>query len=337
MLTEKINGAGAEVPPLGQSSEVLADRAGALRRATIGFFVYLAVLAAVFGIPLLELTQYALNSQLFSHVLLVPFIFAYLVWIGRHTLPNLASRAPVASAITFALGLATVAAWLMVQISGVELARNDSLALSTLAFVLLALGGLFFFLGGLAAPRFGFAIAFLAFMVPFPGFVIEAIETFFQHTSALAAYGFIQLAGTPVFREGLVLHVPGLSVEVAPECSGIRSSLVLFMTSILAGHLLLRTAWKRAAFVGAVIPIGIARNALRIFTLVMACLYIDPSMISGPLHKRGGTPFFLLSLIPLFAMLLLLRRSERGLPDETSSPLGDAPPVAAERRTEGSK
>jgi exosortase/archaeosortase family protein len=100
-------------------------------------------------------------------------------------------------------------------------------------------------------------------------------------------------------------------MEVADECSGIRSSLVLFITSLLAGHLFLNTPWKRAVLTLVVIPIAIVRNGFRIFTIGMLCVHIDPSMINSPIHKRGGPLFFALSLIPFFLLLAWLRRTER--------------------------
>src|ERR1043166_6364619 len=108
-------------------------------------------------------------------------------------------------------------------------------------------------------------------MVPFPEVVQRAIETFRQHSSAWVAYLFIKLSGTPVLKQGMGLQLPGFALEVAPECSGIHSSLVLFITSLLAGHLFLRSPWKKAVLGLAVIPLGIVRNGFRILTISMLC------------------------------------------------------------------
>ena len=68
----------------------------------------------------------------------------------------------------------------------------------------------------------------------------------------------------------------GLSVHVGPECSGIRSSFVLFITSLLAGHLFLRSGWNRLWLAVFVIPLGIVRNAFRVFVLSMLSVHVDP-------------------------------------------------------------
>jgi exosortase/archaeosortase family protein len=106
-------------------------------------------------------------------------------------------------------------------------------------------------------------------------------------------------------------QLPGFSMEVAPECSGIQSSLVLFLTSLLAGHLFLRTPWKRAVLILAVIPLGILRNGFRIFTIGQLCMRLGPEMIHSPIHRQGGPVFFALSLMPFFLLLIVLWKSDQ--------------------------
>jgi exosortase C (VPDSG-CTERM-specific) len=188
---------------------------------------------------------------------------------------------------------------------------EDYLAWMTFAFYSLLVGGGLLFLGGRNMRVLAFPAAVLVFIVPFPVAVTKALEWFFQHTSADAAHALFGLVGQTLLREGLMFHLPGMSIEVAEECSGIRSSLVLFITSLLAGHLFLRSPWRRAALALAVIPLGIIRNGFRIFTIAMLSSHVDPDIIRSPLHKRGGPLFFLLSLVPFFLLLVWLRKSEQ--------------------------
>jgi exosortase/archaeosortase family protein len=97
---------------------------------------------------------------------------------------------------------------------------------------------------------------------------------------------------------------------VAPECSGIRSTLVLFITSLVAGQLFLRSRWKRALFALAVIPLGIFRNAFRIVTIGELCIHVDPGFIDSPIHHRGGPIFFVISMVPFILLLYYLRKAE---------------------------
>jgi exosortase len=145
-------------------------------------------------------------------------------------------------------------------------------------------------------------------MAPIPTPIVTMMESALQHASAELAYIFIKISGIPIFRSGLSFHMPGISMSVAPQCSGIRSTIVLFLTSLVAGHLFIRKAWGRWFLVLFVIPLGIARNAFRILVLAYLCVRIDPSYIDSPIHHQGGPIFFVLSLIPFGIVLFLLRR-----------------------------
>lgn len=194
---------------------------------------------------------------------------------------------------------------------GHALARDDYLFLTVLPYVLLLAAGGFVFLGAGMMRALTFPWVFLVFMVPFPVAVIDGIETFLQYASAEAAHLLFAIGGTPYLRDGLRFDLPGISVEVARECSGIRSSLVLFITSLLAGHMFLRSGWKRAALALAVVPLGILRNGFRVFTIGMLSANVDVGIIDSALHRRGGPIFFVLSLIPFLGLLWWLRWLER--------------------------
>lgn len=161
-------------------------------------------------------------------------------------------------------------------------------------------------------------------MIPFPAFLTEWIEIFFQHTSAYATHAMLAVSGAPMRADGFVFAFPEFSVVVARECSGIRSSLVLFLVSLYAGHLFLKTPWKKVALATLVIPLSIIRNGFRITTLSLLSAYDDPGWLESPLHHRGGPVFFALSLVPFFLVLLLLRRSERVRDPEEPQPPGTA-------------
>ena len=116
--------------------------------------------------------------------------------------------------------------------------------------------------------------------------------------------------GTPLVRHGRVFELPGIVLQVAQECSGIHSSLVLLITSLIGAQLFLRTWWGRIALVAFVIPLAILRNGFRILVIGLLCVHVGPQMINGPIHRHGGPIFFALSVVPLFLLLLWLRRWE---------------------------
>jgi exosortase C (VPDSG-CTERM-specific) len=155
-----------------------------------------------------------------------------------------------------------------------------------------------------------FPLAYLIFMVPMPGAMAEALETASKYASAEVANVLFHVTGTPFVRGGLIFQLPNITIEVAQECSGIRSSWVLLMTSILAANLFLKTPWRRVVLVAFVIPLGILRNGFRIVVIGLLCVNLGPQMIHSVIHRRGGPVFFVLSLVPFLLLLWWLRRGE---------------------------
>lgn len=293
-------------------------------RAALGLQIRrLAMLVVIlllgFGKPLCDLVRYALKSDLYSHVLLIPFVSLYLIWIRRHKPVSVTRPAPLLAMIPFTAGILMLAGYGIGIRSGWHLDESDYLSLTTLSFLSFFFGAGLLVLGSGTLRAFSFPLAFLLFTVPFPAFLREGIEIFFQHTSTLAAHALLSLSGMPVLQEGRTLQLPGFRMEVAQECSGIHSSLVLFITSVLAGHLFLRTRWNRTWLTLAVIPLAILRNGFRIFTIGQLCVRVSPDMINSFIHRRGGPVFFALSLIPFFLLLYYLRWSESRNGAETKS------------------
>jgi exosortase C (VPDSG-CTERM-specific) len=275
------------------------------------FALMTIVLVFCFSVPLYDLGWFAAMNDLYSYILLIPFISLYLVWLKWKSLPQFSGTAPKPAAVFFAGGLITFGGYGLACHSALKLSEDDYLAFMTSAFFLFFAGGCCLFLGREIMRALAFPIGFLVLMVPMPSFLLKGTESFLQYGSAFAAEFFFNLSGANFSRDGLVFQLPGISLEVAPECSGIHSSLVLLITSAIAAYLFLRTPWKRLVVVLAVIPLALFRNGFRIYVLGELCTHIGPQMIDSPIHHRGGPLFFALSLIPFFLLLIWLRKSER--------------------------
>jgi exosortase C (VPDSG-CTERM-specific) len=275
------------------------------------FALMAMVLVLGFSVPLYDLARFAAGNDLYSYILLIPLISAYLAWLKWKSLPPFSGAAKIPAAAFFAGGLIMLGGYALAGHSALKLAEDDYLAFMASAFFLLFAGGCCWFLGKEIARALAFPIGFLVFLVPLPVFLLDRTEAFLQTGSAAAADMFFRLAGAAYIRDGLVFHLPSISLEVAPECSGIHSTAVLFITSSIAGYLFLKSPWKRAVLILAVIPLALLRNGFRVFVLGELCTHIGPEMIDSPIHHHGGPLFFALSLIPFFLLLVFLRRSER--------------------------
>jgi exosortase C (VPDSG-CTERM-specific) len=274
------------------------------------------LLLAAFGQPLLALANYAAHSALHSHILLIPFVSAYLLYIRRDQLPRKYVADIPLGMVLLAGGLGVLLFTYWLNFAGRALADNYYLVLLTLSFLCCLAAGGFFFFGRDWMRAAAFPVAYLIFMVPMPDAMADALETASKYASAEAANLFFHLSGTPFLRAGLVFQLPNITIEVAQECSGIRSSWVLFITSVLAANLFLKSSWRRLVLVALVIPLAILRNGFRIFVIGLLCVNAGPQMINSVIHRRGGPVFFVLSLVPFLLLLWWLRKGERSQPGQ---------------------
>jgi len=271
---------------------------------------YLVLLLLLFAQPLTRLMLYAARSSLNSYIPLVPFISGYLLYINRSRC-SATYRTSIAGTITLAaIAIAALAAGIGWKR---DLSINDGFSLMALAFVSFVAVGGFLFFGSKWMAAMAFPAAFLIFTVPLPDAATKWLEEALALASAQTAALLFTVSGTPFVREATLFQLPRISLRVAQECSGIHSSWVLFITSLLASHLFLRTGWRRVVLVAFVIPLGILRNGFRILVIGLLCVHVGPQMIDSSIHHRGGPLFFALSLVPLLLLLLWLRRQEMRL------------------------
>ncbi len=285
-----------------------ADGLAQLRR----FALAAGLLVLCFAVPLWQLIRFTANSEFHSFILLIPFISLYLVWLKRPGLPASAPPARAAGVAFLLAGLATMAVYWIVLRSRLRQAEDEYLAVMMAAFLLLFFGICRLFFGRDTVRAVAFPLGLLIFMAPIPALVMPSIDSFLQKGSAIAAAGFFQVSGTPFFQDGLVFQLPDIRLEIAPECSGIQSSMVLLITSLVGGYVFLRTPWKRALLTLFVIPLCLLRNGFRVFVIGQLCVHWGPQMINSPIHHKGGPIFFVLSLIPLFILLIALHKTEKG-------------------------
>jgi exosortase C (VPDSG-CTERM-specific) len=268
---------------------------------------WIALTTMAFVQPLAVLVLRAADSELLSYIPMVPFVAGWLLYIRRRSLSKAyCSSIRWATALGI-LGCAGVGASIG---SRPILSANDSLALMILGYICVVAAGGFLFLGSKWMVAAAFPLTFLIFLVPPPEATVSWLETASVKGSADVAALFFRMTGTPFLRDATVFALPGIVIQVAQECSGIRSSWVLFITSLLGANMFLERPWRRVILVVFVIPLAIIRNGFRILVISLLCVHIGPHMIDSVIHHRGGPLFFALSLLPLFFLLSWLRRQE---------------------------
>jgi len=270
-----------------------------------------ALLTALLNVDKLwALAQLALVNPTVSHVVGVPFVALVLIYSDRDIIFNGARPEPLVGGSLALTGLAL--SFLSYKALNVPAAP---LMVAMLGVALAWVGG-FVMMYGLASARAAlFPLGFLLFMIPIPTVVMDGATQFLKNGSSEAVAGLFTLTGTPFHREGFVFSLPSFVIEIADECSGIRSSIALLLTGLLAGHQFLRKPWTKIVLVLMILPIAVIKNAIRIVALSLLAMHVDQSFLTGQLHHEGGFVFFLLALGLLAPLFVLLKRSEGAAPE----------------------
>jgi exosortase len=280
--------------------------------------VLVGLIVAASWPSLRTLVRFSFEHEHYSHIVLVPAVSAFLLLVGRRAIFTHVATA-------WRPGLPLLAVGVVLYGMG----QGGGLSLSILG-VVVAWVGSFVLCYGVRALRAGlFAVLFPLLMVPMPDVVLAQAISLVQRGSAEVSYLGFELLGVPVLRDGFVFTLPGITIEVARECSGIRSSMALLIVSLLAGHFSLKSAWTKVALLLIALPLLVVKNGIRIVTLTLLAVYVDPGFLSGSLHRDGGVLFFLLALAILGGAVRLLQRAER----THRLPPDPAALVAADRRS----
>ena len=262
----------------------------------LGFIVYFN--------PLRALIELSFNNQLYSHFLLIPVVSIFFLVVNRKRIFSEIGHAP-------AVGLGVVAAGLVSYVTGLlwieQLSQNDFLFFCLTGFVAWTIGSFIAFYGKMAFQKMLFPMLFLIFMIPIPSIFLDPAIHILQVGSAHAVDGIFKIIGIPYYREGMVFEFTGVTIEVAKQCSGIRSSLAMLITSVVAGYLILPTGWRRVLLSLAVLPITIFKNAVRITTITLLSIYVDEKFLTDSwLHHSGGIVFFAIGLVLLALVIWVL-------------------------------
>jgi exosortase len=279
------------------------------------FFIFVLVSLAIAYGPGAHLLKFAYDTGDQSYILLIPVLSAMLVYqdqkrVFSNVNPGVSNGAIVgliAGVVFITLGYASA--------DGSEL----QLAATAVGLVAFWVGAFIYCFGAASAKVALFPLGMLVWIVPIPALCINAITLFLQVGSTELVSVLFQLTGVPVLRDGFVFHLVGQSIEVAKACSGIRSSLSLIVLTLVIAHEFLLGNVRRFVLLASTIPIVILKNGIRIVTLTLLAIYVDPSFLTGSLHHDGGIVFFLLGLVMLIPILALLRRGETRMPPQEHS------------------
>lgn len=233
----------------------------------------------------------------FSHGFFVPLFSACVIWQER-------SRFALVRVQPSWWGLLLLAAGLCILVVG-QMGAEIFLARVSLLIVLAGLIVLFLGWGFFRVMLFPWAFLFL--MIPIPTIVFNQITFPLQLLASKVASTVLPWMGVPVLREGNVINLPAMALEVAEACSGIRSLMSLMTLAIIYGYLMERRISIRVLLALASIPIAVAANSFRIVGTGLLVQYWDPAKAQGFFHEFSGWLIFVISLLMLYALHWVVR------------------------------
>lgn len=231
----------------------------------------------------------------FSHGFFVPAFSLFVAWQGRAKLLAMDRQPSWWGAFIIAGALLVM----MVGVLGAEY------FLQRFSFVVVLAGLIIHFFGWRVFRALLFPWAVLLLMIPIPVIVFNQVTFPLQLLASKLATALLSLLGVPVLREGNVIQLPIMSLEVAEACSGIRSLVSLTTLAVIYGYFIESRTVRRVVLVLFAVPIAVAANALRVMGTGLVAQYWDPAKAEGFFHEFSGWIIFILSL----GMLLLVHRA----------------------------
>jgi exosortase len=265
------------------------------------------------------LMRFSLASDTFTFIPFIPLLSLFAgMWphTASHEVQPRKSHTGVAGIAKTGgvLGIVTGVsgyAGLLVLDPGEAFSTHNQLSVATACYVGALVGTYCLLFGFSGIRRQAMAFILLLFVIPIPLNVLNGIVHVLQRASVYGVHALLSLSGISFFREGTVFHMSLLQFDVAPQCSGIRSSLVLWVTSLLLGHMVLRSWVHKSVLFLAVLPITVFKNSVRIALLTLGGAYVNEGFLHGPLHRNGGIVFFVIAFGMLWAVSGALHRWEK--------------------------
>jgi exosortase len=267
-------------------------------RVPLWQIVVLAALLFWLYLPtLIHLVAQWWNDPNFSHGFFVPLFSAYLIWQDRSRLARLTVRPSWWGLLFLGFGLCML---ILGQLGADIFLPRLSLLVVTASLTVLFFGWSFF-------RALLFPWAFLFLMIPIPAIILYQITLPLQLFASQVASTVLPWMGVPVLREGNVIQLPDMALEVAEACSGIRSLMTLVTLAVIYGYFTERRVAARVLLALASIPIAVAANSLRIVGTGLLVQYWDPEKAQGFFHEFSGWLIFVVALAMLYLLHSLVR------------------------------
>ena len=236
------------------------------------------------------------NEEEYSHGFLIPLVSGYLIWAKRDVL-----RATAVRPTSWGLGVMALA--LAMYVTGIV---GADLFLQRVSMVVMIAGGILYVVGLPVLREILFPLGFLLLAIPLPGIIFNSIAFPLQLFAAQIASSIMETCGVLVFREGNVMHLASVSLDVEEACSGIRSLVSLTALGMVYAYITYSSWIPRLLLLLAIVPIAIAANVFRVAATGLLAHYFSVDTALGVFHTAGGWSVFIVAAALLLGVSRLI-------------------------------
>ncbi|KAF0162130.1 MAG: hypothetical protein FD157_3991 [Rhodocyclaceae bacterium] len=245
-----------------------------------------------------------------AHGMIVLMVVGWLFWQQHGAILDAARRpAPLAGWAAFACGLLIYFVGRALSISILELGSQIPVLL-----------GVLLLLGGWPALRAGwFPLAYIVFMIPLPGPLVDALTGPLKQWISVIAEQALYTVGYPIARDGVILTIGQYQLLVADACSGLHSMFSLSALGVLFMYMTARTSvLHNAVMLASILPIAFAANIVRVMALILITYHLGDEAGQGFLHGAAGIVLMIVALLILFlldaVLAKIIRPGRQGVP-----------------------
>lgn len=237
----------------------------------------------------------------YSHGFLIPIISLYILWQRRNILKTIETTSAQIGYLPLVMGISLYAVGTI----------GDESFTRGLSFIFVISGLVLVLYGKEIFIRASFSIAYLVFMIPLPYYIYNELTVPLKLIAAKISTEILHFFSYPIFRDGNILQLPNITLEVADACSGIRSILSITALAVAMAWIFHKVFWKRICLSVLSIPIALSVNVIRVVVTGILSYHFGEKMAKGFFHDFSGLVIFSLALIMVFGSNILLLRLKK--------------------------